>query len=67
MPRGVEQVRPGQKPHIEHFGIKVAAFDRGVVTAGLARLGATVIPAPDESDVLRFRDLDGISLELKPA
>jgi catechol 2,3-dioxygenase-like lactoylglutathione lyase family enzyme len=62
---GLEQAQPGQKPHIEHFGIKVAAFDRQVVTAGLAKLGAKVMPSPDEPDVLRFRDLDGIALELK--
>jgi catechol 2,3-dioxygenase-like lactoylglutathione lyase family enzyme len=62
---GVEQAQPGQKPHIEHFGIKVAAFDRGAVTAGLAALGARVVPSPDEPGVLRFRDLDGLSLELK--
>jgi hypothetical protein len=29
------------------------------------QLGARVIPSPDEAGVLRFRDLDGISLELK--
>ena len=63
---GLEQARPGQKPHIDHFGVKVAAFDRGAVTAGLTRLGAQIIPSPDETDVVRFRDLDGISLELKP-
>jgi catechol 2,3-dioxygenase-like lactoylglutathione lyase family enzyme len=62
---GLEQAQPGRKPHIEHFGIKVATFDRAAVTAGLTKLGATVIPSPDESDVLRFRDLDGISLELR--
>lgn len=62
---GVEQAQPGQTPHIEHFGIKVAAFDRGDVTAGLAALGARVIPSPDEADVLRFQDLDGLTLELK--
>lgn len=62
---GLEQVRAGQKPHIEHFGVKVAPFDRAAVTAGLTKLGATMVPSPDESDVLRFRDLDGISLELK--
>lgn len=62
---GLEQAQPGQKPHIEHFGIKVAAFDRASVTAGLAALGANVTPSQDEPDVLRFRDLDGISLELK--
>jgi catechol 2,3-dioxygenase-like lactoylglutathione lyase family enzyme len=62
---GLERAQPGQKPHIEHFAIKVAAFDRSVVTAGLAKLGAQVIPSVDEADVIRFRDLDGISLELK--
>lgn len=62
---GLEKAQPGQKPHIEHFAIKVAAFDRRVVTEGLTKLGAQVIPSPDEVDVLRFRDLDGISLELK--
>jgi hypothetical protein len=61
---GLEQAAPGQKPHIEHFGIKVAAFDRAAVTAGLARLGAQVIVAPDEADVLRFRDPMGIVVEL---
>ena len=62
---GLQQAQPGQKPHIEHFAIKVAAFDRRVVTAGLAKLGAQVIPSPDEADVIRLRDLDDISLELK--
>jgi catechol 2,3-dioxygenase-like lactoylglutathione lyase family enzyme len=62
---GVEQAQPGQKPHIEHFAIKVAPFDRGAVAAGLATLGARVIPSPDEAGVLRFRDLDGITLELQ--
>jgi catechol 2,3-dioxygenase-like lactoylglutathione lyase family enzyme len=61
---GLEQARAGQKPHIEHFAIKVAAFDRAVVTAGLTKLGAQIIPSPDEQDVLRFRDIDGISVEL---
>jgi catechol 2,3-dioxygenase-like lactoylglutathione lyase family enzyme len=62
---GLEQTQPGQKPRIAHFGVKVAAYDRNAVTEGLARLGATVVPSPDEPGVLRLRDLDGISLELK--
>jgi predicted enzyme related to lactoylglutathione lyase len=63
---GLEQAQPGQKPHIAHFGIKVAAFDRREVTTGLEKLKAQVVAAPDEPEVLRFRDPDGISLELKP-
>jgi catechol 2,3-dioxygenase-like lactoylglutathione lyase family enzyme len=62
---GLEQARAGQKPHIEHFGIKVAALDRQAVTAGLTKLGAQIVPSPDETGVLRFRDPDGISVELK--
>jgi len=61
---GLEQAQPGQKPHIEHFGVKVSPFDRAIVTAALTRLGATVAASPDEPGVLRLRDLDGISLEL---
>jgi hypothetical protein len=61
---GLEQAAAGSKPHIEHFGIKVAPFDRNTVAAGLTKLGATVIASPDERDVLRFRDPDGIPVEL---
>jgi catechol 2,3-dioxygenase-like lactoylglutathione lyase family enzyme len=62
---GLERARPGQKPHIEHFAIKVAAFDRNAVVAGLRKLGAEVVPSQDEAEVVRFRDRDGLSLELK--
>ena len=62
---GLEQAPAGQKPRIAHFGVKVAAFDRAAVVAGLGKLGAEVIPSPDEPDVVRFRDRDGIPLELK--
>jgi catechol 2,3-dioxygenase-like lactoylglutathione lyase family enzyme len=61
---GLEQAQSGQKPHIEHFGVKVAAFDRNAVTAALTKLGAAIVPSPDEANVLRFRDLDGITVEL---
>jgi predicted enzyme related to lactoylglutathione lyase len=62
---GLQQVQSGQKPHIAHFGVKVAAFDRDTVVAGLRKLGAEVIASPDEPDVVRFRDRDGNSAELK--
>ena len=61
---GLEQARAGVKPHIEHFGIKVNAFNRASVTAALGKLGATVAASPEEPNVLRFRDPDGISVEL---
>jgi catechol 2,3-dioxygenase-like lactoylglutathione lyase family enzyme len=62
---GLEQAPAGQKPRIAHFGVKVAAFDRNAVVAGLRKLGAEVIASPDEPDVVRFRDRDGNSVELK--
>jgi predicted enzyme related to lactoylglutathione lyase len=62
---GLEKVQGGQKPHIAHFGVKVAAFDRGAVVNGLRKLGADVVPSPDEPEVVRFRDRDGLSAELK--
>jgi predicted enzyme related to lactoylglutathione lyase len=62
---GLEKVQGGQKPHIAHFGVKVAAFDRDAVVNGLRKLGADVVPSPDEPEVVRFRDRDGLSAELK--
>jgi catechol 2,3-dioxygenase-like lactoylglutathione lyase family enzyme len=62
---GLEQVQRGQKPHIAHFAVKVAAFDRDAVVAGLGKLGAEVIASPDEAGVVRFRDPNGISAELR--
>jgi catechol 2,3-dioxygenase-like lactoylglutathione lyase family enzyme len=62
---GLEQAPAGQKPRIAHFGVKVAAFDRAAVVSGLRALGAEVVPSPDEPDVVRFRDRDGNSVELK--
>jgi catechol 2,3-dioxygenase-like lactoylglutathione lyase family enzyme len=64
---GLEQAQYqfGDTPRIEHFAIKVEPFDRNVVTEGLKKLGSEVLPSPDEPDVLRFRDIDGITVELK--
>lgn len=47
---------------IARFGIRVAPFDRATVTAGIARLGGTVVN--DAPGALRLRDVDGIELEL---
>jgi catechol 2,3-dioxygenase-like lactoylglutathione lyase family enzyme len=62
---GLERAPAGQKPHIAHFGVKVAAFDRTAVVDGLRKLGAEIVASPDEPDVVRFRDRDGNSVELK--
>jgi catechol 2,3-dioxygenase-like lactoylglutathione lyase family enzyme len=57
----------GDKPRIAHFCIKVAPFDRAAVTDGLKALGSEILPSPDEPDILRFKDLDGITVEVKAA
>ncbi len=59
------QYQFGDKPRIAHFGIQVAPFDRGAVTESLRKLGSEILPSDDEPDVLRFRDLDGITLEVR--
>ena len=61
---GLEQVQAGAKPHIAHFAVKTAAFDRARVASALTSLGARLMDAPDEPSVLRFRDPDGIVVEL---
>jgi predicted enzyme related to lactoylglutathione lyase len=62
---GLEKAPAGQKPRIAHFAVKVVTFNRDTVVAGLGKLGAEVVASPDETDVVRFRDVDGISVELK--
>jgi len=61
---GLEQAAAGQKPHIEHFGIKTAPFDRTTVSTALTALGASIVASPDEPGILRFKDPFGISTEL---
>jgi len=51
-------------PHIDRFGIRVAAFDRQAVARKLAAIGVTVLPSTGGS-VLGFRDADGITVELR--
>jgi hypothetical protein len=63
---GLQKAPAGEKPRIDHYCIKVAAFDRNAVTTGLQQAGLKVIPSPDEPDVVRFLDNYGIAVELKP-
>jgi hypothetical protein len=51
-------------PHIDRFGIRVAAFDRQAVTRKLGAIGVTVLPSTGGNS-LRFRDTDGIVVELR--
>ena len=52
------------EPRITRFGIRVKAFDRAAVSAGIVALGGTVVGG--EGKALRLRDVDGIELELVP-
>jgi catechol 2,3-dioxygenase-like lactoylglutathione lyase family enzyme len=62
---GLEQVAPGQEPAISHYAIKVAPFDRGALEARLKELGARMVAAADEPDVVRFTDNNGIIVEIR--
>ena len=61
---GLEKVAEGQMPHIDRFGIRVAAFDRQAITRKLGAIGVTVLPSAS-GNVLRFRDADGFAVELR--
>jgi catechol 2,3-dioxygenase-like lactoylglutathione lyase family enzyme len=59
------QPAPDGKPTIAHFAIKVAPFNRAALMARLNEVGARVLPSPDEPDVVRFLDNNGITVELR--
>jgi hypothetical protein len=52
---------------IAHYAIKVAPFDRAALTKRLAAIGSAVIASPDEPDVVRFADNNGIIVEVRVA
>jgi catechol 2,3-dioxygenase-like lactoylglutathione lyase family enzyme len=60
----LETVAAGNKPSIQRVCIKVAGFDRRAITDKLQKLGVEVTPA-DDKDTLRFKDLNGLVMELK--
>ena len=61
---GLETVAAGKMPSIEHIAIKVAGFDKRAVAEKLKKLGVEIAPSNDE-DLLRFKDLNGLTMELK--
>jgi catechol 2,3-dioxygenase-like lactoylglutathione lyase family enzyme len=60
---GLEKM-DGQMPHIDRFGIRVAGFDSVAVARKLSAIGVTVLPSSGGS-VVQFRDIDGITVELR--
>jgi len=61
---GLETVAAGKMPSVDHVCIKVAGFDRKAVTDKLQKLGVEMAASNDEN-LLRFRDLNGLLMELK--
>jgi catechol 2,3-dioxygenase-like lactoylglutathione lyase family enzyme len=62
---GLEQT--GSAVRIAHYAIRVAAFNRAMLISRLRELGTGAQPAPDEPDVVRFADDNGIIVELRIA
>jgi catechol 2,3-dioxygenase-like lactoylglutathione lyase family enzyme len=61
---GIEKA-PDDMPRIGHYAIKVAPFDRAAVTTRIQEIGGKVLPSPDEPEVFRFADNNGIIVELR--
>ncbi len=71
---GIQAVKSGESPKVDHFCVSVAGYDPATVTAGLKQLGAEIISAADEAqdrsrfrdlELLRFKDPNGILVELR--
>ena len=62
---GLEQTQGS--PRIAHYAVRVKAFDHAALTDRLRVLGTRVLPSPDEPDVVRFADDNGIIVELRVA
>jgi catechol 2,3-dioxygenase-like lactoylglutathione lyase family enzyme len=62
----LEKAPSGEAPRVHHFSLRVAGLNRKDATAKLTALGAKIAPSGDEG-FLRFQDLDGFLVELKPA
>ena len=61
----LEEAPSGQPAAIAHYALKVAPFDRAALNARLRDLGARVLDAADEPDVVRFADNNGIIVEVR--
>ena len=61
---GLETVAAGKSASVDHVCIRVAGFARRTVTDKLKKLGAEIAPSNDE-DLLRFKDPNGLLMELK--
>jgi catechol 2,3-dioxygenase-like lactoylglutathione lyase family enzyme len=60
---GLEAAGAGATPRVDHSSVRVAGFDRGVVAEKLKKLGVAIAASTDKK-LLRFRDNDGVVVEL---
>jgi len=56
----------GKTPSVDHVCIRVAGFEKRAVTEKLKKLNVEIAPSNDE-DLLRFKDPNGLVMELKGA
>ncbi len=61
---GLEAASGGKQPGVDHFCVKVTGLDRRATPEKLRKLGVEIAPSNDEG-LLRFRDPDGMIVELK--
>ena len=54
----------GKTPSVDHVCIRVSGFDKRALTEKLKKLNVEIAPSNDE-DLLRFKDPNGIVMELK--
>jgi catechol 2,3-dioxygenase-like lactoylglutathione lyase family enzyme len=59
-------LEPGKTSMVDRVSIKVAGFDRKTASEKLKKLGAEIVPA-NEKDMVRFKDPNGLVMELKAA
>jgi catechol 2,3-dioxygenase-like lactoylglutathione lyase family enzyme len=62
----LKQVAEGEKANIPYYAVKVPNLDHSKITNGLKALGASVLPAAESKDAIRFADPDGVVVELWP-
>jgi catechol 2,3-dioxygenase-like lactoylglutathione lyase family enzyme len=62
---GVRQAGAGETPMVNRFRVSVAKFDAGAVESGLKKVGAMDVIVDRGARLVRFRDPDGISVEIQ--
>ncbi len=62
---GLEAASGGKQPGVDHFCVKVMGLDPKSTPDQLKKVGVEIVPSNDEG-LLRFRDPNGILVELKP-